>query len=142
VLTETAPVLVTSRKCAIPWLFPPGQIVAYTVIISNTGNLTASAALTDTPPVEMVVLTGTLAATSGLTPTYASGQIRWSGAVTPGGEVRVTYALSPTAVVSFGVPLTNTAEIAGSVLGPFTRRETIVQARVVWLPLVVWEWGP
>jgi len=142
VLTETAPVLVTSRKCAIPWLFPPGQAVAYTVFVSNTGNLTASATLTDTPPVEMVVLTETLAVTSGLTPTYAGGQIRWSGAVTPGGEVRVTYALSPTAVVSFGVPLTNTAEISGSVLGAFTRRETIVQAHVTWLPLVVREWRP
>lgn len=136
VLTETAPVLVTSRKSATLWLFSPGQTVAYTILISNTGNLTASAALTDTPPAEMVVLTETLAVTSGLTPTYASGQIRWTGAVTPGGEVRVTYTLSPTAAVPLGVPLTNTVEISGSVLGPFTRQETVVQAYLVWLPLV------
>ena len=142
VLTETAPVLVTSHKSATPRLFRSGQTVAYTVLISNTGSLTASAALTDTPPVEMVVLTGTLAATSGPAPAYADGQIHWSGTVTPGGEVRVTYTLSPTAAVSLGAPLTNTVEIAGSVLGPFTRRETVVQAHVAWLPLVAREWGP
>ena len=139
VLTEPAPVLVTSRKSATPWLFRPSQTVAYTILISNTGNLTATTVLTDTPPVSLVVLTGTLAATSGPTPTYVSGTIRWTGEITPGGEVRVTYALSPTASTPLGVPLTNTAEITGSVLGPFSRRETVVQAYVVWLPLVARE---
>jgi hypothetical protein len=56
--------------------------------------------------------------------------------------VRVTYTLSPTAATPFGVPLTNTAEIAGSVLGPFTRQETVVQAHIVWLPLIARGWGP
>jgi len=141
-LTEPAPVLVTSRKSATPWLFRPGQTVTYTVIISNTGNLTANAVLTDTPPAEMVVLTGTLAATSGPTPTYAGGQIHWSGLVTPDGEMRLTYTLSPTLATPIGAPLTNTAEISGSILGPFTRRETVVQAHVLCLPLVVRGWRP
>ncbi|TET99102.1 MAG: DUF5107 domain-containing protein, partial [Dehalococcoidia bacterium] len=142
VLTETAPVLVTSRKSATPGLFRSDQTVAYSVVISNTGNLAASAALTDTAPAEMAVLTATLAATSGPPPTYAGGQIHWSGTVAAGGAVRVTYTLSPTAVTPFGVPLTNTAEIAGSVLGPFTRRETVTQAHILWLPLIAREWGP
>ncbi len=136
VLTEPALVLVTSRKSATPRRFSPDQTVAYTVLISNTGNLTAGGALTDTPPAEMFVLTGTLATTSGLTPTYTGGQIRWSGTVEAGAEVRVTYTLSPTAATPCGVPLTNTAQIAGSVLGPFTRRETVVQTHLVWLPLI------
>ena len=142
VLTEPAPVLVTSRKSATPGLFHPDQTVAYTVVISNTGNRAASAALTDTLPAEMVVLTGTLAATSGPTPTYAGGQIHWSGTVTPGDEVRVTYTLSPTAATPLGVPLTNTAEIAGSILGPFTRREAVMQTRILWLPFVARGWEP
>jgi len=140
VLTGPAPVLVTSRKFATPRLFRPDQTVAYTVIISNTGNFTATAALTDTPPVSMVVLTETLAATPGLTLLYPSDAIHWTGVVTPGSEVRVTYALSPTAATPLGVPLTNTAEISGSVLGPFTRRETIVRARLAWLPLIIRGW--
>jgi len=54
----------------------------------------------------------------------------------------VTYTLSPTAETPLGVPLTNTAEIAGSVLGPFTRRETVVQTHLVWLPLITRGWEP
>ncbi|RLC91781.1 MAG: hypothetical protein DRI79_02010, partial [Chloroflexi bacterium] len=73
---------------------------------------------------------------------YAGGQIRWSGPVTPSDEVRVTYVLSPTAAITFGLPLTNTAEIDGSVLGPFTRREVVMQSHVVWLPLITRWWGP
>jgi hypothetical protein len=110
--------------------------------VSNTGNLTAAAVVTDTVPAEMAVLTETLSATSGPPPTYAGGQIHWSGTVTADMEVRLAYALSPTAATPFGVGLTNTVEISGSVLGPFTRRETVVQVVPVWLPLVVREWGP
>jgi len=142
VLVEPAPVLVTSRKAATPDRFGPDQTVAYTVLISNTGNRAATAVLTDTPPAQMVVLTGTLAATAGPTPTYADGQIRWTGDVAPGSEARVTYTLSSTAATPLGMPLTNTAEIAGSVLGPLTRRETVVQAHILWLPVVMQAFTP
>jgi len=56
--------------------------------------------------------------------------------------VRVNYALSPTAATPLGTPLTNTTEIAGSVLGPIVRRETVVQAHLVWLPMVARGWDP
>jgi len=138
-LIEPAPVLVTSRKLATPRRFNPGQSVEYTILISNTGNLAASVALTDTPPTSMAVLTETLAATSGPRPIYAGGQIRWSATVEADTEVRVTYALSPTAVTPCGVPLTNTARVAGSVLGPFNREEAVVQAYLIWLPLIARE---
>jgi uncharacterized repeat protein (TIGR01451 family) len=136
ILLEPAPVLVTSRKSATSRLILPGQTVGYTILISNTGNLTATAALTDTPPAEMAVLTATLAATSGPPPTYEGDAIHWAGPVPPGTAVSVTYALAPTAGTPQGTPLTNTAEIAGSVLGPLTRRETIVRGYPVWLPTV------
>ena len=142
VLTGAAPVLVTSRKSATPQHFSANQTVAYTVVISNTGSLAATSTLTDTPPAEMIVLTETLAATSGFTPTYAGGWIHWSGTVEPGAAVHVTYVLSPTAATPFGVELTNTAEIAGSVLGPFTRQETVVRKCFTWLPLVMRGWEP
>ncbi|MBU0705015.1 MAG: DUF5107 domain-containing protein [Chloroflexi bacterium] len=142
VLTGAAPVLVTSRKSATPQHFSANQTVAYTVVISNTGSLAATSTLTDTPPAEMIVLTETLAATSGFTPTYAGGWIHWSGVVEAEAAVHVTYVLSPTAATPFGVPLTNTAEIAGSVLGPFTRQETVVRKYFTWLPLVVRGWEP
>ena len=137
VLTEPAPVLVTSRKSAVPRSFPAHQTVNYAVVISNTGNLPATAVLTDTPPADMAVLTETLAATHGATPAYAGEQIHWSGTVAAGTEVRVTYTLSPTASTPWGIPLTNTAEIDGSVLGPITRQATVVQTHKIWIPVVM-----
>ncbi len=134
VLTEPAPVLVTSRKIA-PRYFSM-QPVAYTVLISNTGSLTAAVTLTDTPPAEMVVLTETLAADSGAMPSYDGASIHWTGTVASDGEVRMTYVLSPAVGVPVGVPLTNTVEIAGSVLGPFTRQAVVRRGYLVWLPIV------
>jgi len=134
VLTDPAPVLVTSRKSATPRFFSDDRTVSYTIRISNTGNLTANATLIDTLPAGMHLLTHTLTANAGLTliPPYT---LHWAGAVPPGNEARVTYVLSPTAT-PLGAPLMNIVEISGSVLGPLTRREVVVRARFVWLPLV------
>lgn len=137
VLTEPAPVLVTSRKEALPTLFLPGQAVSYTLYLSNTGNLAATTTITDTLPASMRLLSGTLRATSGPAPYVADGQIRWSGQVVPGEAVRVTYALSATQVTPRGAVLTNTVEVSGSVLGPLVRRESVVQGWKVWLPLIL-----
>ena len=137
VLNQPATVLVASRKIATPQLFRSDQTVSYTVIVSNTGNQAGPATVADTPPAEMVVLTATLMASSGTAPTFAGGTINWSGVVSAGADVRLTYALSPTAQAFAGLPLTNTAEISGSILGPFTRAAVAIQAHCVWLPLVV-----
>jgi len=139
VLTEAASVLVTSRKSATPERFGPEETVEYTVLISNTGNLSASATLTDRLPAEMRIVTGTLRTTAGPSPTCADEQIHWSGTVEAGTEVLVTYVLSPTEATPFGIPLTNTAEIVGSVLGVLTRREAVVQVHNVYLPLITQE---
>jgi len=135
VLTQPAAVLVTSRKAATPRIFPASRPVSYAVVISNTGNGAGPAMLADVPPTQMVVLTETLTASSGPRPTYTDGAIRWTGMITPGSDVRLTYALSPAAGISQGKPMTNTAVITGSVLGPFVRRAVVVPAHEVWLPL-------
>ena len=139
VLIEPAPVLVTSRKEATPWLFRSGQTVSYTVTISNTGNAGASVVLTDTPPVEMTVLTATLGSTAGPAPAYVGDTIRWLGEVPADGVVDLTYAVRPAATISLGQRLTNTVEIAGSVLGPITCREAAVRAYAIRLPLIARE---
>jgi uncharacterized repeat protein (TIGR01451 family) len=140
VLTEPAPVLVTSHKIAVPRLFAPGQAVSYAIRVDNTGNLTASATLNDALPPSMRVLTNTLTATTGLTLINPNNVIHWAGTVPPGVAMQVTYTLSPTAATPLGVLLTNTVEITGSVLGPFTRQVAVVQAHLTWLPLIIQEW--
>jgi uncharacterized repeat protein (TIGR01451 family) len=146
VLTQPAPVLVTSRKEASPAsgaipsrlaLVPPGELVSYTLLVSNTGNLIAAAVVTDPVPTGMILLTQTLIAVPGPPPTYTDDGIFWSGNVNPGETIRLTYALSPAATIQRGDRITNTAEIAGSVLGLVERQAATVQAWTSWLPTVM-----
>ncbi len=140
VLTEPAPVLVTSRKSAAPRLARPHQAISYTICVSNTGNLTASVALTDTHPARLVLLTGTVAGPPGFTLDDPGGLIYWRGDVAPGEAARITYALYLTTETPIGAGLTNTVTIAGGLEGELTRRATVVRAYPVWLPLVVGGW--
>ncbi|MCX7683425.1 MAG: DUF5107 domain-containing protein [Anaerolineae bacterium] len=140
VLTAPAAVLETSRKLAYPRLVSPGQPIAYTVLVSNTGNITAHVTLTDTCFPGLLPVSGTahLPLTATLV-TSASIVIRWSGQVAPGEAVRVSYILSPAQALLPGTMLTNTVEISGGIRGPVTRRAVVRVAHLVWLPVVLRE---
>jgi uncharacterized repeat protein (TIGR01451 family) len=143
VLTEPASVLVTSHKTATWSVTPvlsgtvllPVEVVSYTVLISNTGSLAAGAIITDPVPPGTSVIPQSLIADGDPQPVYSDGVIQWSGAVYAGESVRLRFALAPTALQR-GDKITNTVEIAGSVLGPFTRQAVTVWAWPVFLPVV------
>ena len=140
VLTVPAPVLETSRKLASPSLLPPGRSVVYTVLISNTGNITADVSMTDTCPPGMVLINGTGSLPPGHTLVPSDSMvIRWHGTVAAGQEVRVSYTLSPATGMAPGALLTNTAEIYGGVRSPIIRRMAIRLAHLMWLPVVLRE---
>lgn len=65
------------------------------------------------------------------------GRIRWSGEVGTGEERWIRYAVVPTDVLRQGDRITNAVEIAGSVLGPFTRQVVTVRPWRCDLPLVL-----
>jgi hypothetical protein len=72
------------------------------------------------------VISQSLAADNGPQPVYSNGAIQWSGSVNTRESVQLRFALAPFSLRR-GDKITNTAEIAGSVLGPLTR-----QAVTVW----------
>ena len=135
VLASPAAVMETSHKTA-PEFFGAGHAAGYTIILSNTGNLDGNIALTDTLPVSMTLMAETLAASSGSTPIFDGAHITWSGVVTQGSTVLITYALTPTLDLGFGQPQTNTVAIGGGVR-PVTRTAATRMARLAHLPLVV-----
>jgi uncharacterized repeat protein (TIGR01451 family) len=145
VLTQPAPVLVTSRKVGTWSTMPvlsgtlalPTEMVSYTVLISNTGNLAAMAVVSDPIPMGMTLVTQTLTATLDPPPIYSEGMVYWSGVVSGGNTVRLGYAFALTPAIQRGDRITNTVEIAGSVLGPFTRQTVVVWWWDIWLPLVL-----
>jgi len=145
VLIEPAPVLITSRKAGA-WNtlmvlsnteLLPVEVISYSVLISNTGNLAATAVVTDLIPSETTVLAETLVADHGAPPAYADGFILWSGTLPLGESVQFSYALVPMLTVLPGDRFTNTATIAGSVLGPINREVVTIYPWVCWLPTVL-----
>ncbi len=136
--------LVTSRKTAA-WSLGvvlsddtpiAAEVLSYRVVLSNTGNLTATTVITDTPFWGTRVLTETLAADSGPPPVCEGGRIRWSGEIRPGESRWVQYTVVPTDALRRGDLITNTVEVMGSVLGPFTRQFVTVWPWHCYLPLV------
>jgi uncharacterized repeat protein (TIGR01451 family) len=138
VLLTPAPVLVTSRKLAAPQNPALNQSVAYTVLISNTGNLTAtSLALTDDVPATLVLVSGSLEADGVDLADPSGGVITWQGSLAPGREFRLTFALSATSTTSVGTPLTNNAWLVADGLPQLVRRVAIIYRLRVYLPLLV-----
>jgi len=135
ILVTPAPVLVTSAKGPSSAFYPPDSAVRYTLALRNTGNLTATARLTDTLPGVMTLLTDTLTATLG-SPVASDGGITWQGDVAAGEQVTVTYVMSPTVGVSLLRPITNTVTFDDGVHPLFPRQAVIRYARLVWLPLI------
>jgi uncharacterized repeat protein (TIGR01451 family) len=144
VLTEPAPVLVTSYKKGAWSVMSvlsgtgsiPTEVISYSVLISNTGNLMATAAITDAIPSALQVLTETLASGHGSPPVSSEGLILWNGMVPAGETIRLSYTLHPTVAIQRGDRFTNTVTFAGSVLGPITRQVVMVCPWQCWLPIV------
>ncbi|HEY4688329.1 MAG TPA: DUF5107 domain-containing protein [Anaerolineae bacterium] len=140
VLTGPAAVMETSRLSG-PAFFAPGQPVSATVILSNTGNLTGNIVMTDTLPVSMTLLSGSLSASSGPAPTFDGSRILWSGIITDNASVLIAYALTPTLGLGFMQPQTSTLVVTGGVV-PVTRTAVASMARLVYLPLITRNYSP
>jgi uncharacterized repeat protein (TIGR01451 family) len=135
VLLSPAPNLELSYKFA-PAFADADQPIEYTIVVNNTGALTAAATITDTLPTAAALISGTLSSSSPPTPTVNGNQIVWSGDVPTHTIVLLRYNLQPDSGLPIGTVLTNTVEIDGSVL-PITRAaRVIVNPYRVWLPLI------
>jgi predicted outer membrane repeat protein len=100
--------LLTLAKQVTPAANVPYQgVVTYTLMLSNTGNLTGTAILTDALPTQ--VLFGGWLANPGATQT--AGQITWNGAIPP--AVTLTYVFTATHTGAANITVTNTAHFSG-----------------------------
>jgi uncharacterized repeat protein (TIGR01451 family) len=136
-LVTPAPVLETWRKRAAPLRPGLGQAVSYTLLVSNTGNLTASGlVLSDHLPATLELVRGTLQADGSSSLLLPERTIVWRGDLPPGQELRLTYALTATPATSLGARLTNTAWLAAQQVAPSSRQVAITYCHLVYLPLV------
>jgi hypothetical protein len=141
VLVTPAPIFETSSKGANSplVLWPP---IVWVFYVWNTGNLSATVTLTDTPPLSMTVLTETLRINDVLTPElFENGVIRWSGVITPGHNVYVTYHTVPQPDLPAGTILTNTVVIAYNDR-VITRTAATTVPYLTYLPLITRNFAP
>jgi uncharacterized repeat protein (TIGR01451 family) len=128
-----------SQKAASTITPTYGQAVTYTVVIQNlTAPATATVYLTDTVPLGLSYVPGSLAATGGTGVCSDAGAptLTWSGILSPTSVVTVTYVTTVTA--SMPQIITNTATIDAPGYQTITTDVTIVANPIqLWLPLVL-----
>ncbi|MBN1888582.1 MAG: DUF11 domain-containing protein [Thermoflexales bacterium] len=86
-----------------------GSILSYQIVLTTTGSA-VSVVLTDTLPHGLAYVPGSLSGGA----SYADGQIRYAGALTPGADVTITYQAMVAAGVSPGSILYNEAVVSGA----------------------------
>jgi uncharacterized repeat protein (TIGR01451 family) len=112
-----------SSKTASATSANAGDLIAYTVIISNSGNTPAAGVvMTDTLPAALTYESGSLSVSGGGLFAATGGIITWTGAVNNGALIEINF--SATVSATDGTVVTNTAVIDGP--GPVIERDAAV----------------
>ena len=105
------PKLSTSYKEVSSDLINPGDLLTYTIVISNSGNLSATnTTLVD--PIPAGTQFASLIAPPSASYNSALDQVEWNGTVTAGEEISVTFVVTVSAGITCGAVITNTATIS------------------------------
>jgi hypothetical protein len=97
-----------SSKSVTPVLVNPGGLLTYTLRLIDPGPLLPSARMTDTLPANAMLLTGTLAASSGSV-AVSPGAITWHGPVSAATPITITYVMTVSGVIVQPAAIINTA---------------------------------
>jgi len=142
VLTVLAPSLSVAKSVVPQADVPPGGVVTYTVVLSNSGAGDAlGVVLTDVLPAE-VTFGGWVQQSDAV---YENGVITWTGTVTGGTEVRLVFtATLGTDSGLYNRTVVNTARFVSDNAGSGSAQATFATARRYWvyLPLVMRNWKP
>jgi len=140
---RVSPNLSSSVKLVDKSVAQPGDILSYTIILSNNGNLDAPVALvTDPIPTSTSFNSGSLWTSSGNC-NESGGVITWTGMVNVGAPVRITFAVTIDTGLPKGTLITNTATINDNTNPAFSRTAvTIADPYQVYLPVIIRSWSP
>ncbi len=134
------PDLSCSTKQASTVQVIPGQLITYTLTLSNCGSGDAHRVLvTDTLPISLTYQVGSLWASTG---TYgeAGGVITWTGALSAGASATVRFSaeVSPPLSSTETVAILNVAQVDDGRHAPFGLRAVVfINPRQVFLPLIL-----
>ena len=114
-----------------------GEIITYTIVLRNVGAApTDTVRVTDTVPIGLAYLNGTLTATIGVIDQSGAPKLRWSGTLSTTPGVTLTYRVLVTETLARAI--TNLAQIDAGSAGILHRSATVmVNARTIYLPWVM-----
>ncbi len=114
-----------------------GEMLSYTIVLHNTGApLTGTIQLTDTVPLGLVYITGSLTATLGAPDASGAPTLRWTGALGSTPVVTLTYWVTVTQ--SSTQIISNTVTIDAGTAGVLKRSVIIVaNGQAVYLPIIL-----
>jgi uncharacterized repeat protein (TIGR01451 family) len=133
------PNLATSTMQASPATVRAGERISYTIVLRNSGELTAQTMLTDVLPAETTFVAGSLVASAG-TAVANGNTIQWQGDV-GSSPITITFQVTVSSGVVTGTVVTNTAVFSHDQLMYEVRAETVVINKTVsgdaiYLPLI------
>jgi uncharacterized repeat protein (TIGR01451 family) len=133
---DEAVVLYPSHKTASTPAALPGDPVTYTLALHNEAPIDSTEIqVTDTLPLSLTYVEDSLTATAGSFG-YASRAITWTGSLSAGGSVRITFGTTISTIVPLGTEVINSAVISGA--GEIvTRTATVFVGHQIYLPVVM-----
>ena len=110
-----------------------GEVITYTIVLGNIGAVpTDTVRVTDTVPIGLAYLNGSLTATAGVIDQSSAPQLRWSGSLSITSIVTLTYRATVTETAAR--PITNVVQINGAL----TRSAAIISnGQAQYLPLIL-----
>jgi uncharacterized repeat protein (TIGR01451 family) len=137
IVSSAPPDLSPSTKTASNAAPREGDAVTYTLVLRNAGgSFTHTMRLTDTLPINLTYLPGSLTATHGAPDDSSAPTLRWSGVMSSVYAVTVTYAATVSTAIT--QTISNTVTINPGFAAPFARSATIVvNGMRLYLPLIV-----
>jgi uncharacterized repeat protein (TIGR01451 family) len=123
-------------KTVKPGIAEPGDVVTYTLALTNVTDGATNVRVTDTMPVQVSYL-GPLEYSSG-DGGYAGGTITWTGAVASDTPVLITWAVQLTLDTPYSITVANSAVISDP-FGVFwtERSPALIPPRCAYLPVAV-----
>ena len=114
----------------------PGEALTYTIRLINPGPSLPAVHVTDTLPINAVLVSGSVHATSGSW-SVGGGMLRWNGAVSQSIGVTVTYVMTLSSDIALPTVVLNTALINDGLRNVITRTAAaVVSGYGVYLPVV------
>ncbi len=135
-LTQGLVDLSPSVKRASAATFASGELLTYTIILTNSGNsVAANLVVTDPIPVGATFVPGSLSG-NGATYNTSQNRIEWNGTLQPGESAQFVYAI--TVRTHQVITITNRAFVSlGGVVDRILTVETQARPRYIYLPVVM-----